>query len=335
MSETVTDDGAAVAEQQSAPIADSPTETQTESRSIRDTLGEAFDAAQERDDEAREASRDDAGRFAKKEASPSQPAAEKVAPPDGWEAPAGVDWNRLPRTVQEALRAREDQVRATMAEAEPLKAVVQQYASAFQARGVAPVEGLQGLLSTYAALEQNPSQTLQWLAERYGLAVVDPRTQAQQAKPATDEWVDPQVESLRKELADVKAFMTQAQQASYQQQQAAVQRLQTDLLSEVEAFRKDRPHFDAVRHDMAILVREGRAKDLAEAYEMATWMNPQTRAALADEQRKTEEAERAKRAKEAARAAQVNVRSSTGATPRSPKSIRESLEQSYDAINAA
>ena len=87
--------------------------------------------------------------------------------------------------------------------------------------------------------------------------------------------------------------------------------------------------------DMAVLLREGRAETLKDAYEKATWANPQTRVALLEEQRKAEDAQRAQRARQAQRAGAINVRTSPGTTPSMPKSIRETMEATFDSIHAA
>jgi hypothetical protein len=90
---------------------------------------------------------------------------------------------------------------------------------------------------------------------------------------------------------------------------------------------------------MALLVREGRAADLATAYDMAVWANPTTRAALQQEQRQAEQAERVKeaaaRAAAARKAGSINVRSTPGASPAVPTSMRATLESAYDHITAS
>lgn len=338
MSETVTDAGVAGGEQQSAPIADAP----APDTSIRETMEAVFDAAQERDDEnpgmghnggpEMERERAPNGQYAAKPAA----AADKIAPPEGWNAP-GVDWNRLPRTVQESIVAREQHIQATLTQSDPFRTMAQQYAPVFQQKGVDPSVGFKGLLDTYVQLERQPAHTLSWLAQRYGLAVYDPRNppQALQQQQQPQEWVDPQVEALRSELATIKSHLTAAQQQQLAQQQMAYARAQQEAATEIETFAKDKPHIAAVYADMAVMLKEGRATDLQDAYDKASWANPQTRAALLEEQRKAQDTERAQKARQAQRAGSINVRTSPGTTPSAPKSIRDSLEATYDAIHAA
>lgn len=341
MSETVTDAGVAGGEQQSAPIADASPAPEA---SIRETMEAVFDAAQERDDEnpgmghnggpemdkeAPQRALD--GKFAPRQTA----AADKIAPPEGWNAPS-VDWNRLPRTVQESIVAREQQLQTTLTQPDPVRSLVQQYEGVFRQKGVDPSIGVKGLLDTYVQLETQPANTLSWLAQRYGLAVYDPRNPPQalqQQQP--QEWVDPQVEALRNELATLKSHVTAAQQQQIAQQQMVWARAQQEAATELDTFTKDNPHVGTVYADMALLLREGRAETLKEAYEKATWAHPQLRTALLEEQQKAKDAERAQRARQAQRAGAINVRTSPGTTPSMPKSIRETMEATFDAIHAA
>ena len=341
MSETVTDAGAAGGEQQSAPAADASSAPET---SIRETMEAVFDAAQDRDDEnpglghngGPEIDREAPQRALDGKYAPRQTAAaEKIAPPEGWNAP-GVDWNRLPRTVQESIAARERQFQATLTQSDPMRSLVQQYEPVFRQKGVDPSTGFKGLLDTYVQLETQPANTLSWLAQRYGLAVYDPRNppQALQQQQPQD-WVDPQVEALRNELATIKSHVTSAQQQQHAQQQMVWARAQQEASTELDTFTKDNPHVGTVYADMAVMLREGRAETLKDAYERATWANPQTRAALLEEQRKAEDTQRAQRGRQAQRAGAINVRTSPGTTPSMPKSIRETMEATFDSIHAA
>lgn len=341
MSETVTDAGAAGGEQQSAPIADASSAPEP---SIRETMEAVFDAAQDRDDdnpgmghnggpemdkEAPQRALD--GKFAPRQTA----AADKIAPPEGWNAPS-VDWNRLPRTVQESIVAREQQIQATLSQPDPVRSLVQQYEGVFRQKGVDPSIGVKGLLDTYVQLETQPANTLSWLAQRYGLAVYDPRNPPQalqQQQP--QEWVDPQVEALRNELATIKSHVSAQQQQQIAQQQMVWARAQQEAATELDTFTKANPHVGTVYANMSVLLREGQAETLQDAYEKATWANPQTRAALLEEQQKAKDAERAQRARQAQRSGAINVRTSPGTTPSMPKSIRETMEATFDAIHAA
>ena len=117
--------------------------------------------------------------------------------------------------------------------------------------------------------------------------------------------------------------------------QATHEHTQQEAATELDTFTKDNPHVGTVYADMALLLREGRAETLKEAYEKATWAHPQLRTALLEEQQKAKDAERAQRARQAQRAGAINVRTSPGTTPSMPKSIRETMEATFDAIHAA
>ena len=99
------------------------------------------------------------------------------------------------------------------------------------------------------------------------------------------------------------------------------------LNSEIARFAQGKDHFDAVREDMAALLQAGRAQTLDDAYQMAIWANPATRAALIAKQQQEQDAARKAnadlKAKDARKASAVNIprRGSLAAT--APKGTME------------
>lgn len=128
------------------------------------------------------------------------------------------------------------------------------------------------------------------IAREYGIDL----GQVQNPQP-----VDPQTQFLMQQLNELRQQQQMWQNQTQQQEQARIQ-------NELQAFvTPERPHFDAVRNDMADLLETGKAKNLQEAYDMAVWMRPDVRQTLieqqlADTQRKTLEQAQAQRAKTAA-----------------------------------
>jgi hypothetical protein len=275
------------------------------------------------------------GKFAAKPAEPETPpapAAPEIPRPDWLGDKAAVDWNRLPATVKEALAQR-----ATAPD--PIRAVAQEFAADIAAVGHPPEALFRSLLVAERELRTNPVEALKWLARSYSvdLSRLAPAQQAgaqpQQAGPGDPQEPQP----WQAEIAALRSQLQETRQLTVAQQQAALQRQQVEASQEIQNFAKDRPHFDTVRQDMALLIREGRAKDLAEAYEMAQWAHPASRAALLQEQQQAAEAKRnadaAARVAAARKASGVNVRGSVGSTPAPARSMRETMEATFDSLN--
>src|SRR5690606_5789556 len=114
--------------------------------------------------------RDERGRFAgpkqatpeTEQRQPGRPAAEQapqrgpndpIPAPEGWGDKAKVDWNRLPRSVQEEITAR---LAAAQQPAEPqpdpYREAIAPYEQEFRRRGVDPAASLRTLLDTWYAL---------------------------------------------------------------------------------------------------------------------------------------------------------------------------------------
>jgi hypothetical protein len=322
-----------------APGADAP----PPAPSMRETMEAAYDRAQAADEAepesdetpkpaAPERVRGADGKFTPKPAeaaAPAAPAPGEIPPPEGWGDKARVDWNRLPLSIRAEIAQR-----ATPA-ADPVRGVINEFAQDIQAAGAQPEQMVRNLLNAERALRQDPVGSIQQLARMYGVDLSRFSAQPQQAQPS--EAGQPQ-DPRDRELAEIKQQLQQVGQMTWQQQQSALQRQQAEASSEIQAFAKDRPHFETVRSDMSLLISQGRAKDLAEAYDMATWAHPQTRAALIQEQRQAEEAKRsaeqAERVARARKAGAVNVRSSVGASPAPARTLRETMEATWDALNA-
>lgn len=342
-------------------------DNQAEPGSLRERLEAAYDGIEAREAEEGDeapakpdaepkpaAVRDTTGKFAPKNPPAEQPGAEKLAPPAWLTGKAAVDWNRLPPSVREALATAVPPAppveaaqppQPTQAPADPIRSVVQQYADHFTQRGIAPEQGVASLLQTYRQLEQNPAETLRYLAGQYGVPWGGQPSQPQpsQASHEGQPYGQPDIEShptvaaLREKLAQLEqGYGTIQQQQQAQLREAQARKVHEASLT-IERFANDpanpRPHFEAVKEDMALLIRSGRAADLAEAYDRAVWANPTVRATLLAEQQAqaAEAAAKAAREREAAarRAALLNARTvgTSGVAPAGRPSLRATMER--------
>lgn len=238
--------------------------------------------------EPRKDGRDEKGRFAAKEkpvdAAPNdepvqdQPVqSEDEKPvykvPVGWSVAAKAQFNELPEAVKESIAKREAEVDKGFARYGGLK----QYAEVAEENGTT----LAAAVADYAKIENslrtnylegvdllnsrfgiNPAQFIQAYAARYGVDLSG--SNAQQSQGYQPPAINPD------------AIIQQAEQRFEEKF------LQRESLSEIERFRSDpaNPYFENVREDMAILLQNGKASDLKDAYDKACWANPETRAIL-------------------------------------------------------
>lgn len=293
--------------------------------------------------EARQRSRDEAGRYAieNKDGGQSPPAAppppEKPARkyPSSWRREVQPLWERVAsdpelQVIADEIERRENdfhkgteplRVKAQFAEA--IERVIAPFQSTIQSLGVTPDVAVQQLLIADHRLRHGAphekAQLLMQLAQNYGIDMGNLPQQAQ---------VDPNTAALMSELENVKA---QLYHFTNSQQQAQQSYIQQDL----QKFAADKPHFDAVREDMAALLQGGRASDLDTAYDMAVWARPDIRSSLLEQQMKDAEKtrkEEAQRAVAAAKSAAVQVRGApTGAVSNPPlKDRRAQIAAAFD-----
>jgi len=329
MSESVTAAPEGAGEQHDAPVAAPVNEAP---QTIRDTAEAAYDALVAREAEA-EPSRSPNGQFAAKpnDADPATVAKpDPLAPPEGFGDKAQVDWNRLPRSVQEGILSRVA-VAPAAPPPDPYVESARSLRGAFEQHGLIPERALPEIVGAWQQLVANPREVLPELAKRLGVEWGPPAA-TQQPQQQGDQWVDPNLVALRTELAELKA----ANEARARQEQARTEAERTamhrSVSSDMAEFAKDKPDFETLRQTMGRLIQSGEAKDLADAYEKAGWANPQTRAARIETQRKEEEAKRVKVAEEARRAAAVNVRSDARANPAPARTMRETMERVADGL---
>jgi hypothetical protein len=107
------------------------------------------------------------------------------------------------------------------------------------------------------------------LAREYGIDL----NQVQQPQN-----VDPQTQYLMQQLNELRQNQQMWQNQIQQQEKMKAQQV-------LQSFSNaEKPHFDAVRNDMADLLETGKAKTLEEAYTKAIWMRPDIRQTLIDTQ---------------------------------------------------
>lgn len=275
----------------------------------RTALEEAFAAAEESQAEqvatpepeqesAPVADRDEKGRFAAKVTESPEvteaPAVEEPAPvrkaPSSWKPAAQEAFLKADRG--EALTAEEIKLLTAEAErresdfhkglsdfkshserAKQYDAAIAPFQQHLQRLGVDAPTAIQALMKADVTLRtSDPATKAQYfaqLAREYGIDL----GQVQQPTPQ-----DPQTAYLMNQLNELRQTQQMWQNQIQQQEQMKAQQ-------ELQSFGSaERPHFDAVRNDMADLLETGKATTLQEAYDMAVWMRPDVRQSLIDQQ---------------------------------------------------
>lgn len=275
------------------------------------------------------------------------PTLEVLEAPSNWPAEQREKFTVLPRETQEWLLSRDKEMvesytRKTTELAEQRKAaeevtsVLEPYRQQMELAGVSPSQAIQRLLAAQKFLESNPSEGIKWLAQQYQVDLSG-------FTPKEETYTDPDVKALRDELNQFKAERQREQQRTQTESISAIQR-------QINEFKDSRnedgtlkyPHFEKVKAVMAPLVNEG--KSLAEAYETAQYILPETReriaaeaakAAQAEAIRKAEEQRKAK-AKEVKTAAQVIRSRGTGTSESTAKSgtVRQDLERAFQELQS-
>jgi hypothetical protein len=293
--------------------------------------------------QASQRARDDAGRFARAETpeAPEAPAPQVEAQPprrapSSWKPAAQEAFLKADRgesltpeeiriLTQEAERRENDfhkgvsEFKNHSERAKAYDQAIAPYQQHLQSLGVDGPTAFKHLIQAdYTLRTSDPVSKAQYfrqLANQYGVDLnIEPQ------------HVDPQTQYLMGQLNELR------QQQQLWQNQVATQE-QTRANQELTQFATDeRPHFEAVRNEMATLLETGSAKSLQDAYEMAVWMRPDIRQTLLDQQRaeaqrKAMDQAQAQRAKSAAVSVKGSSPMSGGVQPNFKGSLRDILAQ--------
>lgn len=278
--------------------------------------------------------RDEAGRFAA-DASPEHPpgtippqaAPHRPAPADAPSTGQNVaPPDYLPDADKAALAALPDEARAVAVQAlerqrEAFAAHVQDVAveRRFYADLRQPMQAVAGfaehfkahpkdVLGAWATVQNqlltDPAAALLGLAQQFNVDL-----SALAANPPSPH--DMALAATQREVQEMRALLTQRQQQERAQSEYRQRALMQETAQTIEAFGAEkaadgqplRPHFQALRADMATLIASGQARDLNDAYDKAAWANPNVRAEMIQKEtaRRLED-ERKRQADQVARA---------------------------------
>lgn len=341
------------------------TEIEDNSEAIAKTMADAYDKAMATDapsappqsaDPASAPPRDAQGRFVAATTDPAKPAdmsqadettppaaeipaetpvaevtAPIVEPPHAWPQTAKDAFAKLPADVQQTLAQHEaerdkgfnaklQESHAARQVAEAFEATVRPYLPIIQSEGGTPIAAVQQLLATAVQIRQNPAATIAQLAHQFNVDLT---------ALASGQYQPPQVDPV---LADAQRRLNALESQRAMEKQQAEQQQISQAQTEVDAFKASgkAPHFESVREDMAVLIKEGRCATLQDAYDKAIrmndgiWQKAQAEKVAAEAKRKADEAKRA---------SIVNVRSAPAVTASAkPGSVAETMSATYDRL---
>ena len=269
---------------------------------------------------------------------PEKEAKSQIEPPQFFKKEYRERWSELDPEWQEYLtqyekQAREDYYKKSNSLAEERKRhleVIEPYRQQWAQLGLTPDQAVAQALSITQHLNQNPKETLAFLAQQYGIDFNE----------STDnDYIDPKIRELEQK---VEAFEKAQLQQAQQQQAQVTNNLQTEISTFETA--KDasgnlqHPYFQEVRGLMQPYVeREWPAKRqlspqqiMKEAYEAAIWAHPPTREKLLQRERLNGTTTNIKETARAAKNRGVSINGAPGTSRQKAVDIEE-----YDSVDEA
>lgn len=284
--------------------------------------------------------RDESGKFAKKaeESVKVDVTAEKVPDaPRSWTAAEKAEWGAMTPAQRSAVMRRESEVELGFTKLDEernfgksLKEVITPYMPIIQAEGGTPATAIQSLLNTAYILRTAPvaqkTALFRQLAQQYGVDL---------SQPDSNSAVQPnqQLVQTQQEIAQLRQQIQQQPEVFRQQQENLV------IKSQIDAFAADpkNVHYEKLKPIMASLLQSGVAKDMQDAYEKASWADPDIRSAIVADQQKASETQRIAEIKvkaDLSRKAAVSVKGSPSISPvangKATDSIADDLRAAWD-----
>ncbi len=253
---------------------------------------------------------------------------ESIRPPASWTPASKAKFATLDPDIQKEILKRETDVEKGFRERsqrekafEPLEQLIAPRRAIWAAQGMDETTAIRTLLAAQDLLEKDAAQGIQFLAKSYQVdlsRLAQPQGQPYQAQPARDSH--PEIAALKQQLQVLQSQVQTAQTAP--------------IVSQIDAFQNDPAnlYFENVRDDMAVLLNNGKASDLKEAYEMACWMRPDIRPLLQTAQPSPANVTQDKAAQ--ARRAAVSVTGSPGKSPipKSNGSIEDDIRAAFQEV---
>jgi hypothetical protein len=266
--------------------------------------------------------------------------------PIDWSPKEREDWSKIPRHLQDKIKAREAQTQELMANTsearkthESFSRIAQTYGATLSGvvAGDTPLEAAENLFSTVANLRMGtPMQKAQIISELISDFGVDIGTlDSALSGTVPENNQESHLEALLdKRMAPMHQYFDQMEQ----QKRQAEQQTQQKAMGDVQSFADNAEFINDVRMDMADLIdmraKHGEILSLEDAYHRACAMNPQIAQIL--EQRKARQALTGSQnsIKSKRNAASSLHRPRVGVTsPNGNQSIRDTIAAAWDGVD--
>lgn len=269
-----------------------------------------------------------------------------VNPPSTWTAKGKSLWGTLPPDVKKEIKKREGdaaegirKIKEASAFGDRVSKTITPYQAFLKSRNVAPEVAIENALNlAYSLSSGTPQQKgaiIRSIAQQYGADLSVP-----------DQKSDP----LDQKLAPLLSKIEQLERERQNSQTLSKQQQDVQLQSHIDAFASEtdetgqllHPYFDNVAALMSSLLDSGSASTLKDAYALAVETHPQTRdiirASNAQKESERKQAEARERAAKLKRNNQVNFiqkPSHTSSKTAAQGSMRETIESTYESLNAS
>jgi len=252
--------------------------------------------------------------------------------------PANVKalWGSLAPEVQEYWAGRESEVHKKItSDGERLKSlsafeeVTGQLQDRLKQVGAPAPEYFRRLAAADQLLSTDGIGGIRQIAQMYG---IDLRPLYQPGAPPQGQAMDPTINALLQKTSALESKIDSQEKAVQAAREAEADR-------KVEAFKKDRPHFDKVEPLMIALYKANPDKELADLYDMAVNADPDTRKEIEAERAKKAEAdaleEKKRQAAEAAKLAPFSRKpGSVGNAAKAGASMEDTMAATFRQIKA-
>jgi len=250
----------------------------------------------------------------------------RLAPPPGWTPAAKAAYATLPPEVQEAVARREAEVNNGFRKLQEYKGL-DEYASMARDSGTTIKDALDRYKAAEDSLDRDffggvaqlcqmynvhPMQLVQQFARSFGGQ--QPQGTPQQA---------PQGDLIARRLAGMEETVRTLISERERAEQEAIN-------GSLDAFASENMYFEDVRQDMALLIREGRADSLEQAYKMACRMHPEIGDLLIKEQAAPQIArQRVDQARRASSGLRTGAPAGSSSGNSSSNSLRDALTEAW------